>query len=872
MPNPLAPQHCEAGVVKARPRADGPSENRAHTIPITILIAAAMLVSTAASLTGGLIMYKESVASLEETVRDTSLSELDSVAKQIESVVYGILDDGKAMINTMYASSMLDATDEEQWSEVARYIQYSMIKAKPATYCLGLAAMPRAGEEEKAWYTTTWCDPLKSGGCNMAVGVRHRPRHNNSIIFAEGGNLSPTPTYAVRYEDGTLGDFMYSWDSNEPFVQSLIPGYDAADRDRDGELGRMHLGAMAWFTADYVYAYSGWNVVFKPPPPPHPWSQFEGINLIALYQYGSWSSVMDAYRKRYGELTDIVILDDVTLGVYGATTGEQMVDQGCFVDGEITLMSSCNVKLRNMSSAVQELHRSYNSGSSREDFRALALDGTHYFTRRRPLFNDVSIYWMRPTAAVNDKVNDALILLVVFSVMIFFFDVLISAAEMHFIATPLADVTDTFLLVAHMETGAAKMALTKQASKRFMVREVHRLILFLHRTVEDMEEYRSYLPQSVLNQVGDEQHEAASEDERPKRQSTDRLSERARALSVDTSATSRKRSLTSTGLSVPEKRRRAKAIVRALKCGLVRKRFTLAFINMKRFLQTQTQLGDAASALWLLETHLNAVLGCLEVHHGVLESFLGDHYVGSFNASVLNSSHSAGGIRCAVDVTKRVSADGGSGLRAAIVTGTGLAGNAGNSTTRKYTFITPIYGFGMALLEVAKQLDVGTVVPEERAEVQFGLVSEFRARAVASCIYDKIKDTVYDVREILGLHDVLHQEWMYELNQQEEDPCKRWDSWARAVLRNDWDTADAELEHAEKYDATSPVALLFYSAHRRRCYNPFDLGRPYALQASVLEGSPCEARDVKSDKSAQMKCADNLSGHAEVTDVEELDA
>eukprot|EP01063_Lacrimia_lanifica_P028028 TRINITY_DN4015_c0_g1_i1.p1 TRINITY_DN4015_c0_g1~~TRINITY_DN4015_c0_g1_i1.p1 ORF type:complete len:1205 (+),score=356.52 TRINITY_DN4015_c0_g1_i1:96-3710(+) len=508
-----------------------PPVKRPVKIPIVAVIIAAMIISCGASVVGGLVMYFESLKSLEKTVQETSDAELVGLANEIENVVNGAYADADAMVNILYSTTAITGTNETQWADTVRNTAWGIIRAKPTMYSIGVVLIPRDGAENDACYLGVWSDPLRDGGVDILMGMRHRPHvwfdstdgryRSINVTWDEarqGWNVT-APSYSLSNATGEVTKYRYSWNTGTYLNDAHLGTFDP-DRDEmlvpehgskftsptdDGRahrvLGMRHRDAEAWYSTDNtLYAYAGWDVAYAAPKAPHPWSNFKAINAFSLYRFESWEPPLKEYRLKKGADTTIVVVNADTDDVYASTTNIAMLDQYCFDnwDGIGHSPSNCQTKVQDLGSAVMDSWAHISKSDA--DFAVANAGGEQHFIRKMKLFDDkpITMLWIRPTSSVQSQVNAALYLLIIFTMIVFVFDFSVGLIEMALVAWPLRKISKAVKSVGKMEVTEAEETLAPLTQRAVMIGEVDALLTGLTQTITNLVEYRSYLPEASL--------------------------------------------------------------------------------------------------------------------------------------------------------------------------------------------------------------------------------------------------------------------------------------------------------------------------------------------------------------------------------------
>ena len=282
------------------------------SIPILALIFVATLLSTAASLAGGLIMYYEGLKSLHDTVVETSKSEVDGLRQQLETPVNAAIQGFETILYATYSPVFINDFNSSRWVDVIRQQMFSTVRTFPDELSLGIIGAPRDPFSPSALYTAVWSEPLLNGGRSYVM--TSYGEHQKATFTVSNATATTRPVISVPVHmnlldpsDGNIGAGIGSFDGG-PYVGLL----GEWDMERDGgwpdptwkartDAGTRVLAdkwrePAVWVTSDgSVSAYTGYAALFRPPPPPHPWSAYRMIVCQVELWYTMWQRRVDAF-------------------------------------------------------------------------------------------------------------------------------------------------------------------------------------------------------------------------------------------------------------------------------------------------------------------------------------------------------------------------------------------------------------------------------------------------------------------------------------------------------------------------------------------------------------------------------------------------
>eukprot|EP01063_Lacrimia_lanifica_P027285 TRINITY_DN3811_c0_g4_i1.p1 TRINITY_DN3811_c0_g4~~TRINITY_DN3811_c0_g4_i1.p1 ORF type:complete len:1196 (+),score=309.37 TRINITY_DN3811_c0_g4_i1:66-3653(+) len=478
---------------------------RTRLLPLNAVFLVAAALSLAASMAGGLVMYFEAVKSLEASVEETSEKDVRAVADEIERISMLPLRIGEQMMRSLYhddGSALGGGTDYAAWGAVIGRASSASLSAFPETYCSGVVLVPQDDvAAAETLYLTMWRDPLKDGTEKLVFG-RRIPNAD-----PEGTNYTlPIENYIFNDTTGALGDPVDVWDGK--WYLSLLAGYTpgeplagwgagpAQHPPPFPTYGRKRRLQEFWYSQDSTpYAYSGWDTLYAPPPPPHPWSRYKAVVSVQLYAIARFGRALERHAKKHAD-TEILLFDSSTTDVFAATTGERLIEADCSEKVFVGHAPECST---NVSALGELLHGAWAAARGKGEFFGKAsLHSGEHFMRQQRLYGTCWILWVRPVSVVQDKVNDALVLLVVFGALVLLVDTAIAAAEVVFLVLPIKRLGVTINALGAMRTEEALRRIADERSRPVMITELHALLAGTHSAASALARFKSFLPDASL--------------------------------------------------------------------------------------------------------------------------------------------------------------------------------------------------------------------------------------------------------------------------------------------------------------------------------------------------------------------------------------
>ena len=486
-------------------------------------------------------MYFESVAALEKTIEEVSRAECSSVqldllksVEEAESIVYKterflftsviksqgpIVADENGFLNV----SKSDSTD---WVEMIRRYKFGAIRRSKHLYSIGVVLIPHVRTDSAGIYTNVWFD-LKAGNEREFVWGRS----GNMIEGANNTHLTLARTDKLDEESGEITGFAYNFPAIGRFINYAtytfadgtelnLTNWPADYAPRGWSQGTY--GAQAqrwrypstWYASDNnPYVYNSYDVVFAPPPPPHPWSAYKYIYISGFFIFTPWEEAMAQYGRDHPG-TEVIVFDATTEFVYATSDNRAMIDKSCVAGGRTdTPLEDCVVMISHMPKVIRDAWKEVKD--EEDTFRITDLDGEKHFVRRAPLFRftpeggkdesipapmNACILWVRPYSSVEGEVKNALYLLIGFSAAVLLLDVVLAVCEVLVVGVPLIKLSAAMTHLHDMDLVNALRCTDAARTQAIAVTQIRNVINGLLFAVRNLGQYKAFLPSSLFQE------------------------------------------------------------------------------------------------------------------------------------------------------------------------------------------------------------------------------------------------------------------------------------------------------------------------------------------------------------------------------------
>ena len=771
-------------------------------MPILIVILTATFVSTSSSMAGGLVLYFQGLESLEASVRETSEGETRSLQESVVQVFDKTAEFLGVMKAFIYSNERFHDNNSEEWANLTRSLWYAQVATSDILYDSVLTLYTEGTTNSSMFYSGVWSDVLRNGSKELLYGVygAHQPASHFVVQNGEFKDMI-VQTFRMNGRTGYLENTsFYHWSAAayvettadlDPREGGEIPDLFAAIEHPSLEKVEHIASAVwrppaKWYSSDgNLYAFTELFAAFHPPPPPHPFSTYRVVCIQVGFLYAAFESAFEDYKAARPDTTAVVYGRESGV-VYVSTTGEKMISPRCSKEniGADCFLQPSDLPPHAYDAVLRLKDEPFGS------FGKMRLDGKEHFVRKVHVHKDLELLWMRPVSSVQGKVEEALNLLIIFTMLVLVFDSVISILEVWYIALPLKRLSRAIRAIGNMETETAMEAIRKYETKRLMVHEIRLLMNGMSATVGRLDEYRTFMPEALLQNTSDGGSSFSA------------------SLKGSMSSSLNSRGMRRTEQSQATLKGKLQPATTALNLHLVQKRIAVLLINVVGWARTVGAENDAALLSWHGNI-VSAVLSVAAAHTGAVESFQGDRFMLGWNTTKPRSDHSPPAASSALYLKEALPDH---TLSCAIACGTARLGNIGTKVLRRFTLLSPIIAWVVELEIFCKTRALNCVCDHKVVQ---RLAGHFQHRVVDG-VRDVKTGRVVPVSDVIRQSEVRHaEEWMY-------DPDVHGDSSAAAVaikeatavnaflvavIREDWDAAvrlggtPSALPEAKKYFA-----------------------------------------------------------------------
>eukprot|EP01062_Namystynia_karyoxenos_P034077 TRINITY_DN24_c0_g2_i1.p1 TRINITY_DN24_c0_g2~~TRINITY_DN24_c0_g2_i1.p1 ORF type:complete len:1753 (+),score=421.83 TRINITY_DN24_c0_g2_i1:765-5261(+) len=236
--------------------------------------------------------------------------------------------------------------------------------------------------------------------------------------------------------------------------------------------------------------------------------------------------------------------------------------------------------------------------------------------------------------------------------------------------------------------------------------------------------------------------------------------------------------------------------------GLQRKRITALTVNVNEWHEITARV-----ALNIAKLHrriMDSIISVVQSEKGIPETFQGDRLWSSWNAVKPMVSHRLAACRAAIGIKEALAEDDPADQGAtkvttcmSLVSGEVRCGNVGTETMCKYTYFGGTIPWTYALERYARSIATDFALADD--QVYHEVKDSFGFRVAAAVKFAKRHKhktfLVFQLLRELGAGDVDEQEWMYRLEQAEQNnPWRDYDAAWEFIMKGDPEKAKATIQ------------------------------------------------------------------------------
>eukprot|EP00659_Diplonema_papillatum_P019906 gene19906-30618_t len=478
-------------------------------VSITVVIVITMVLSTIASIGGGLLLYFEGLNILRERVHKLSTSETYSVVTSIETQLDETIDSARDLLQqiTMHRDLLPTLEANRRW---ARATCYASMRARRNFYSMGMTAYPANmsafdASSDDYLYEFSWGDLLENGSRQFVLGT--------SDASVTGCNL---PTNASRCaavytinDDATQKHLQYKYSTGMPRRWAVNRAEEFRVRNNLSAADTVTFweGPYTWISSDqFQYAYAGYSKVLSPGTlGGNPFFRDKRVSLQTYIQFEQWSEFLAAHTTDAQMVIlhyNSVVSSSVVLATNGRRRWQNCSDKMLTRNLSLvcpTMVGDLSQDIVAVLAAVTEehLYDTFSRVSAPEgDVWVLAVEVAAQITRDTG--GKYVLLWVLPVSAVEAEMRESLFGGVLFMGCVLVVIYGFGLVQSRLLARPLKDLARATEALQKVDLNLTE-ACTADAERGFLrMKEVVAVTDGLRFVIRSLRIVKMFLPQYAL--------------------------------------------------------------------------------------------------------------------------------------------------------------------------------------------------------------------------------------------------------------------------------------------------------------------------------------------------------------------------------------
>eukprot|EP01062_Namystynia_karyoxenos_P000441 TRINITY_DN10153_c0_g2_i1.p1 TRINITY_DN10153_c0_g2~~TRINITY_DN10153_c0_g2_i1.p1 ORF type:complete len:846 (+),score=164.18 TRINITY_DN10153_c0_g2_i1:128-2665(+) len=805
---------------------EGIGSNAVVKMPAKLLLVLAAIISVVSSFLGGFIMYLEGLNVIEETVKEISEADTLLSARGLQQSFLDVYWTSDSVHDLLLRWN--EFTTLHQFYRFLERDQFARTKNSENVYCIGMEIIPLDNtlDNPNALYQMVWWDPLtdeqhiqrNDGKDRLWVSGHYFPEYwGHPSCHDEGTDMSQVPNQEKRCvaahkmhpETGALLELVYNYtDLQLNQLSDALPRWNAQ------QVGWRENGASFWRAASVWYspddtpnAYSGFYRTLPMFDQRHPLLARYQMTFPVFISFLAWQDRLTGFKSE-AILVATFIDDGMASQVFGTNSGEELMKQGCNrVSAAVGSRNPCIVVLEDLSPTIQDAAVVLNR-TKENTFLKDSISGGEHWLRRRVIhranengrvdeLQSIHMLWLRPTSAVQDKINRGRNFFIGFVCGIFVFEVLILVIQLLKIGIPLTKVADAMGYIDSLDLDTAEEKIGGVADSCFVISEISSVVISFTKAIRALRLYKEYLPQSCLVDEGDdEEAEEALNKSTAEHDKSGRRVSRAQSMRSKASSKGSGESAMSAASSLQQVKQTA---AKRLGTEVSKKVISTLVCNIRGLHDLLPKPGHLQT---MHKAALDSVNGAAKMARGMFDGVVGDRAKCSWNAIRVATRHRALVAQCAALVQADThNADWRASIGAAA--GDALCGPMGTEGIRFFGIIGKVVSWVTAMERVAASMPGReTVILVDDGVMKEASTDNF-FRWHMQALYSKRSSAPLELWQLMKPRGAqAEEEWMYQLEAaSSSDPWVLYNNTVKGALTADGalparpEVQDAQVDH-----------------------------------------------------------------------------
>eukprot|EP00755_Sulcionema_specki_P010944 Sspe_Gene.47783::Locus_24537_Transcript_1_1_Confidence_1.000_Length_5334::g.47783::m.47783 len=463
------------------------------------LIFCSGLISFSASLAGGLVLYFEGLALLEDTIEQLSQADVKAVTGKFDSSLQVV------EINAAVISDVVQNWDgyktPSELGVLTKHLALPSLVHNPHLYCIGVVAVPleNTSENPGGMYDLSWYDLDLSQERVYIHGHYDSTLWNSSNCSQEGRCV-----HAWRVSPATGQEVQLEYTYVDNLINALNTQFLSKQEGwASGRSSKWWRKPAVWYAADGTpNLYMGYHHVLAPLP--HP--QWAGMKVVACgyIMLTTWERELKEFSTP-AHLVMTTLQDGLESIVVGSNMNFSLATAGCTRSKtSYTTLQQCIPQLWQWPALVSDAAVVLNK--THGIFRRIEAGGQEVWGRldvaHTPGVLDDSpafyLLWIRPVTA-EDEMNSAVKTFIIFVCLVFILDASVGVVEVLFIERPLSKLTEAIEPLQSLNVDVTEARLAKLQSRCLVVSEVMQLFDGFSFVVNALQGFRVYVPMHLYD-------------------------------------------------------------------------------------------------------------------------------------------------------------------------------------------------------------------------------------------------------------------------------------------------------------------------------------------------------------------------------------
>ena len=452
------------------------------------------VVSTTASIVGGLVMYFEGLRILGNSIEETSRADVTGLSDTLRLSFTETKDATRQMLETLEHLTLTKSHEEVQsWFRITALAFLRKEEVIVSSFQINIHHPTNISDLRRDLVNVNgFVSPRIYSDCSQT----RRP------VNIENCKEPCTACYKIDNKTAEFGKFLYPFSS---YVYSNFHKSYREDMIKDGRFRESSWLAPAFWTSatGMPYIYMKYQIIALR----HSVSVYEDydIKMYTATNDDRWNRILRSYVTK-ASIFMTTLANGNSSVILAGNFNESQLRPDCTGERIMTgLIHPCFKLIGSLPQPIQDIASILNRTTDGVFLRRGTSGGEYWMLRQtilttegHDLSDSIYLLWLRSVASVEDQMNYGLTVFIVFVFLVFSFDVFIGIGEIFLIVKPLAKLAAAVEPLNKMDLTTASELLNEC---RGFVSEILKLKMGLMRAVISMHEYKAYIPNSIFEEI-----------------------------------------------------------------------------------------------------------------------------------------------------------------------------------------------------------------------------------------------------------------------------------------------------------------------------------------------------------------------------------